>query len=113
MGTLHKGILCDIVDAAMGIAFASTLAPEESVTTVELKINFFRSVWQAQLKEQGMVVRRGQTISYLEPTITDEENRLAAKGASPEAAHSNSIKTISGLVPTRIGGPQVPTPLDV
>ena len=26
MGTLHGGILCDIADAAMGIAFASTLA---------------------------------------------------------------------------------------
>jgi uncharacterized protein (TIGR00369 family) len=44
MGTLHGGILCDIADAAMGMAFASTLAPEESFTTVELKINFFRPV---------------------------------------------------------------------
>jgi len=26
MGTLHRGILCDIADAAMGLAFASTLA---------------------------------------------------------------------------------------
>jgi uncharacterized protein (TIGR00369 family) len=42
MGTLHGGILCDIADAAMGIAFASTLSPDESFTTVELKINFFR-----------------------------------------------------------------------
>jgi hypothetical protein len=45
MGTLHGGMLCDIADAAMGIAFASTLAPDESFTTVELKINFFRPVW--------------------------------------------------------------------
>src|SRR5260370_18119908 len=50
MGTLHGGILCDIADAAMGIAFASTLAPDESFTTVELKINFFRPVCQPQLK---------------------------------------------------------------
>src|SRR2546429_9879242 len=27
MGTLHGGILCDIADAAMRMAFASTLAP--------------------------------------------------------------------------------------
>ena len=58
MGTLHGGVLCDIADAAMGIAFASTLAPDESFTTVELKINFFRPVWQAQLKAEGAVVRR-------------------------------------------------------
>jgi uncharacterized protein (TIGR00369 family) len=82
MGTLHGGILCDIADAAMGMAFASTLAPEESFTTVELKINFFRPVWQARLKAEGTVVQRGRTIGYVECTITDEENRLVAKAAS-------------------------------
>ena len=82
MGTLHGGILCDIADAAMGLAFASTLAREESFTTVELKINFFRPVWRAQLKAEGTVVRRGQTIGYVECTITDEENRLVAKAVS-------------------------------
>src|SRR5947208_16985040 len=60
MGTLHGGILCDIADAA----FASTLAPEESFTTVELKVNFFRPIWQAQLKAEGTVVQRGRTIGY-------------------------------------------------
>jgi uncharacterized protein (TIGR00369 family) len=82
MGTLHGGILCDIADAAMGLAFASTLTPEESLTTVELKINFFRPVWQARLRAEGTVVRRGQTMGYVECTITDEENRLVAKAAS-------------------------------
>jgi uncharacterized protein (TIGR00369 family) len=71
-----------IADAAMGMAFASTLAPEESFTTVELKINFFRPVWHAQLRAEGMVVRRGGTIGYVECIITDEKNRLVAKAAS-------------------------------
>src|SRR5258708_16293263 len=82
MGTLHGGILCDIADAAMGMAFASTLAPEESFTTVELTINFFRPVWQAQLRAEGTVVQRGRTIGYVECTITDDENRMVAKAAS-------------------------------
>src|SRR3989441_7561606 len=82
MGTLHGGILCDIADAAMGIAFASTLAPEESFTTVELKINFFRPVWQAQLRAEGIVVRRGGTIGYVECTISDKKSRLVARAAS-------------------------------
>ena len=82
MGTLHGGILCDIADAAMGIAFASTLAPEESFTTLELKVNFFRPIWQAQLRAEGTVVQRGRTIGYVECDITDEENRLVAKAAS-------------------------------
>jgi uncharacterized protein (TIGR00369 family) len=82
MGTLHGGILCDIADAAMGMAFASTLAPEESFTTVELKINFLRPIWQAQLRAEGNVVQRGRTIGYVECDVTDEENRLVAKAAS-------------------------------
>jgi uncharacterized protein (TIGR00369 family) len=80
--TLHGGILCDIADAAMGMAFASTLAPEESFTTVELKINFFRPISQAQLRAEATVVQRGRTIGYVESDITDEENRLVAKAAS-------------------------------
>jgi uncharacterized protein (TIGR00369 family) len=81
MGTLHGGILCDIADAAMGIAFASTLAAGESFTTVELKINFFRPVWNAQLTADAQVIRRGSKIGYVECAITDEQNRLVAKSA--------------------------------
>jgi uncharacterized protein (TIGR00369 family) len=82
MGTLHGGILCDIADAAMGMAFASTLAQEESFTTVELKMNFFRPVWQAELRAEGTVVQRGHTVGYVECSITDEQNRLVARAAS-------------------------------
>src|SRR6266852_2759705 len=82
MGTLHGGILCDIADAAMGMAFASTLAPGESFTTIELKINFFRPVCQARLRAEGKVVRRGSTVGYIECEITDEGGRLVAKAAS-------------------------------
>ena len=66
MGTLHVGILCDIADAAMGMAFASTLGPDESFTTVELKINFLRPICQVQLRAEGVVVQRGWTIGYVE-----------------------------------------------
>lgn len=82
MGTLHGGILCDLADAAMGLAFASTLAAEESFTTVELKINFFRPVWKAQLKAEGKVMHRGKTVGYVECSITDENERLIAKANS-------------------------------
>jgi uncharacterized protein (TIGR00369 family) len=82
MGTLHGGILCDIADAAMGIAFASTLAAGESFTTIELKINFFRPVWQAALRAEARVVQRGRTIGYVECDVTDESGKLVAKSNS-------------------------------
>ena len=82
MGTTHGGILCDIADAAMGIAFNSTLAPTETFTTVELKINFFRPVWKAQLRAEGKVVRRGKTVGYVECEVSDENGRAIAKASS-------------------------------
>ena len=77
-GNAARGILCDIADAAMGMAFASTLAPDETFTTVELRINFFRPIWQAQLKAEGSVVQQGRSIGYVECDITDKEIRAVA-----------------------------------
>src|ERR1700719_382916 len=34
MGTLHGGVLCDLADAAMGIAYRSALAEGETFTTI-------------------------------------------------------------------------------
>jgi uncharacterized protein (TIGR00369 family) len=82
MGTLHGGILCDIADSAMGIAFISTLDSTESFTTVELKINYFRPVWKATLRAEGKVVRRGKTMGYVECEVTDEQGRAVAKASS-------------------------------
>ena len=82
MGTLHGGVLCDIADAAMGMAYASTLAEGETFTTLELKINFLKPVWTARLQAIGRVVKAGQTIGLLECDITDEENNLVARASS-------------------------------
>ena len=82
MGTLHGGVLCDVADAAMGMAFASTLAPEESFTTISLGINFFRPVWEARLRAEARVVTRGKTVGYLECDVTDEDGKAVAKARS-------------------------------
>jgi uncharacterized protein (TIGR00369 family) len=82
MGTLHGGILCDIGDAAMGYAFASTLGEGETFTTVDLRINFLRPVWNALLKAEAHVVHRGRTVGYVECDVTDERQRVVAKLSS-------------------------------
>ena len=82
MGTLHGGVLCDIADAAMGMAFASTLAPDESFTTIALSINFFRPVWQARLKAEARVINRGKSVGYLECDVTDQDGKHIARANS-------------------------------
>src|SRR5436309_15753127 len=57
MGTLHGGVYCDLADAAMGYAYAATLAEGETVTTVELEIKFFRPVRKGQLTVEAVARR--------------------------------------------------------
>lgn len=82
MGTLHGGILCDVADAAMGVAFATTLGPDETFTTLELKINFLKPVWNAKLRALGTVVKRGKTVGLAECDILDEADQLIARVSS-------------------------------
>lgn len=82
MGTLHGGILCDLADGAMGMAYASTLEDGESFTTLELKINFLRPIVAARLAAEGVVVSRGKTVGLVECSVTDDRGRLIAKATS-------------------------------
>ncbi|HEX4488351.1 MAG TPA: PaaI family thioesterase [Terriglobales bacterium] len=82
MGTLHGGILCDLTDAAMGVAFASTLTPDESFTTLELKINFLRPFWKGLLTAEAEITSRGRTIGLLTCKVVDEKKRLIASATS-------------------------------
>ena len=82
MGTLHGGILCDIADAAMGIAYAANLETGETFTTLELKISFLKPVWNATLKAEGRVLKQGRTTGLVECRITDEMGSLVAHATS-------------------------------
>ena len=82
MGTIHGGILCDLADAAMGVALFSTLEPGESFTTLELKINYLRPFWTGKLIARGRVVHRGKTVGMVECDVFDEQERLIARSSS-------------------------------
>jgi len=82
MGTLHGGVLCDIADAAMGIAYSSNLDEGESFTTLELKINFLKPIWKARLQAVGRVIKQGRTVGLVECDITDEKGNLVAHATS-------------------------------
>jgi uncharacterized protein (TIGR00369 family) len=82
VGTLHGGVLCDITDAAMGMAYASELERGETFTTIELKINFLKPVWKSHLRAEGRVVKRGRVVGLAECDVFDEKGRLVARASS-------------------------------
>ena len=81
-GTLHGGILCDIADAAMALAYATTIGDGESFTTLELKINFLKPIWEAKLTAHGKVVKRGRTVGLTECDVVDDKGSLVARASS-------------------------------
>jgi uncharacterized protein (TIGR00369 family) len=82
MGTLHGGVFCDIADAAMGMAYASTLKEGETFTTLELKINFLKPVWTGKLLAAAHVVKGGHSVGFIECDVLDEDQRLVARASS-------------------------------
>ena len=82
MGTLHGGILCDLADAAMGCANLTRLGPGETFTTVELKINFLKPVWEGRVTAVGEIVKAGRTLALLDCRVTDADGALVAYATS-------------------------------
>src|SRR3954452_16333424 len=82
MGTLHGGILVDIADAAMGLAYAAALNDHESFTTVELKINYLRPFKEGHLKAVAKTIHHGRTIGLMDCDVLDDRGKVIARCSS-------------------------------
>jgi len=82
MGTLHGGVVCDLADAAMGCAMASTLGDGETFTTLDLTAKFFKPIWKARLRATANVTKRTRSLGLIECEVVDESGSLVAKSFS-------------------------------
>lgn len=82
MGTIHGGVLCDIADAAIGVAHVTTLKEGETFTSIDLQINFFRPVWNERLKAAARPIHWGKTIARYVCDITKMDGKLVAQVTS-------------------------------
>ena len=81
-GTLHGGILCDLTDAAMGLTWMQRVGEEQPFTTVELKINFLKPVWDSRLRAIPRILKGGRTVALLSCDVFDEKGSLVAFATS-------------------------------
>lgn len=84
MATLHGGIICDVADGAMGMAYATTLGEGESFTTLEIRTSFLRPFWTGRLIAEAEVVSRGRTVGLVECEVHDADGRLIAKSSTTQ-----------------------------
>ena len=79
-GVVHGGVLAALIDAAGILAAITQIEGLNSVTTIEMKINYLSSAKKGKILAHGHCIKLGRQIGLSEGTITDEENKIIAHG---------------------------------
>jgi len=80
-GSVHGGVLAAMVDIVMLVAmFAEMRDGEQPAGTAELGITYLRQTHGKHIYAEAKVVKRGRQLSFVEIDITDDDDRLCAKG---------------------------------
>ena len=82
-GTVHGGVICSLLDAAMGKVFYDSIAESGSKTaTLEIKVNFLKAAKLGTLRAYGTLGKGTRRTGYVEGHIEDDDGNLIAKGSS-------------------------------
>lgn len=79
-GNVHGGAIAGLMDSCISAAINQELSPEEGALTVEIKLNYLRSVNQGILRGEGKVIQKGRKIMVGQGEIKDDEGNLIAFG---------------------------------
>jgi uncharacterized protein (TIGR00369 family) len=84
IGTVHGGLVCTLLDSAVGCAVQTTLPQGKGYTSVEIKVNYLRPVHAhtGTLTCVGTVTKPGSRVAFAEATVTDGTGRLVATASS-------------------------------
>ena len=81
-GTVHGGLITELADAAIGTAHSTLIEPDQSFTTIELKINFYRPVWKSKLSATARPLQSGKTITHYSCEVKNQEGKVVAMANS-------------------------------
>ncbi len=92
-GTIHGGLICELADAAIGTAHSTLMEEDQSFTSIELKINFYRPVWKSKLRAIAKPLQSGRTLThYFCEIINDEDKVLATVTSTVMTLHGDKAK---------------------
>jgi len=95
---LHGGVLTTVIDTAGGMAAWSALAPGETVSTVDLRVDYLEPAGLAgPLRAEAVLVRKGNRVCHVRIRLTQDE-KLVAEGTGGYNIH----RTNGGAA--RVGG---------
>lgn len=79
-GVAHGGAIFTLADTAMAAALMASLEEGLICTTVEIKLGYFRPVFDGQISCDAVVVNKGKTLASLEAGIV-AAGKLVAKAS--------------------------------
>ncbi len=84
IGVVHGGIVCTLLDSALGCALHTTLPAGKGYTSVEIKVSYLKAVRPSSglLTATGRVVRAGSRVGFTEGEVTDASGALVATATS-------------------------------
>jgi acyl-CoA thioesterase len=68
-GVVHGGVLFTLADTAMGAALYSSLDEGEICATIEIKIGYFKPVFEGAVVCTATIVNKGKSVASLEASI--------------------------------------------
>ncbi|MCO1599898.1 PaaI family thioesterase [Desulfosporosinus nitroreducens] len=81
-GNLHGGVIAALIDSAIAVAVNQQLDPGEGASTVEIKINYLRSISEGTLWAEGKVIQKGRKIVVAQGEIKNEAGQVLAVGTA-------------------------------
>jgi len=83
MGTVHGGWISTVLDSAMACAIHSKLKAGQAYTTVEMKVNFVRPLFDrtGKVRCEGRIVHLGSRMATSEGQLSDASGNLIAHGS--------------------------------
>ena len=76
--TLHGGVVYSMADTGMGGALSTLLEEDELCSTLEIKINYLKSMRSGTLVCDTKVIHKGKSIAFLESVVKNSEDNLVA-----------------------------------
>jgi uncharacterized protein (TIGR00369 family) len=77
---LHGGVVSALIDTAGGVAAWSALGPDESVSTVDLTVDYLEPAGvEGTLRARAELVRKGNRVCHVRIAVT-QDGRLVAEG---------------------------------
>jgi uncharacterized protein (TIGR00369 family) len=83
-GTVHGGFAATLLDSAMGCAVHTLVPQGQGFTTLEIKVNYVRPMFDAtgEVRCEAAVINMGKTVAIADGKILDAKGRLIAHGTT-------------------------------